>query len=434
MTLVVPNNTTGTKPSRLFQDLSDLLLSGLEFLGASAGWIGLQEAGGLTFPVRVGVSSDAWLPWQQAQGSVWGFTITDETTVFNDLSVASKGEVPSLYNLLSCPLIHEKQILGHVALTNKAQGFKTEDAIVLRGMAQHILRLLSRQRLLKQSPIEIPAAWRLLLDRSAEGILLLDESGTLVYANAAWLDWTGFSVEQLLGRTAPFPFWVSQHDLVQTLSKAPACSAGSLPFRRHDQSLFWCVVETSMQPWDDRLLTISFLRQLPAPSPSEAVPTLPGVLEDKRIEVRDPIAAEKLSLVRSPSLNWLPLVFDLDRGVEGWESRWEERTGLSVCDVEGSRCELVLDWLFPQQQDRNRVADCFHHPHSTAWQLILDVIAPNGSRPRLCTFLPLPSRAAAAGLRRWLLLVGEGERAAEPEILDGTTRDEPTARIASPRT
>jgi hypothetical protein len=110
---------------------------------------------------------------------------------------------------------------------------------------------------------------------------------------------------------------------------------------------------------------------------------------------------------------------DLDSGIEGWESRWEDRTGLSSNDVESSRCELVLDWLFPQQQDRDRVADCFHHPCSTGYQLVLEVIAANSSRPMLCTFLPVPARTVAATPRRWLLLAREVERVAEPNVFDG---------------
>jgi PAS domain S-box-containing protein len=397
MTPVVPKKTTLTKPGPLFQELSELLLSGLEFIGAAAGWIGLQDAGGWNFPVRIGAFSDSWLPWQQGHGTLWGFTINDETAVLNDLDVGPKNGDPPLRNLLSSPLIQNKQIVGHIALANKTQSFAAEDAVVLRGLAHHSVRLLGRGR----TPINISAAWRRILDHAAEGILLLEESGVLIYANAAWLAWTGFCAEELLGQTAPFPFWVSQHELVQALSRTPAAFAGALPFRRRDQSLFWCEVELDKQPYDDQLLTIAFLRQTPAPQHGEPAALAAGY------GVQHPHPAANAA--SSPSLDWLPLLLDLDHGIEGWEARWQERTGLSVCDVKDSRCELVLDWLFPQQQDRNCVADCFHQSSPKGCQLILEVVAPNGSRPMLCTLIPLPTATATAVPRRWLLLAGEVE-------------------------
>ena len=435
MTPVVPNKPTLTKSSRLFRELSDLMLSGLEFLGAQAGWIGLQGAsGGLTFPVRFGVFSDCWLPWQQAHGSIWGFTINDDTTVLNDLAIGSKPGDPPLHNLLSCPLIHDKQILGHVAAANKALGFTAEDAYVLQGLAHHVVRRLSCRQALGDTSIELSAAWRLLLDRSTEGIVLLDESGVLIYANAAWLHWTGFREEELLGQTAPFPFWVSQNDLAQALASAPAAPTGALPFRRRDQSLLWCVVKTTTQQWDEQLLTIAFFRQTACVSPAAASPSLPSSLGENRVTSCTGTAVEDLPSLRRPTLDWLPLLLDLDHGIEGWDSRWEERTGLSLSDIQGSRCELVLDWLFPQQHDRNRVADCFHHPCATGHQLVLEVASPHGGRPMLCTFLPLPGHSTTAGPRRWLLLVGEVERIAEGAVLDGTSqRPLITAHKSEPR-
>lgn len=396
MTPLVPEKETAAKSSPLFAELNELLLSALDFLGAASGWIGLQDVGGgLTFPVRAGALSDSWLPWQQGYGRVWGFTVTGEPAFLNDLKGGAAPDEPALRNLLSCPLIHNKQLLGHVALANKAQGFSAEDARVLQGLAHHLVRLLSRRRAPAAAPIELSAVWRRLLDRAAEGILLLDESGALIYANAAWLDWTGFRIEELLGKTAPFPFWVSQQDLVQALGVAPA---RALPFRRRDQSVFWCLLETAEEQWSGHLVTVAFLRRLE--------------------QIGGAAIRDEPPSLRSPGPDWLPLILDLDHGIEGWEARWEERTGLSAQDVEGSRTALVLDWLFPQQHDRDRVFDCFHHPGSPGCQMVLELAAPHGSRPALCTFLALPSRIVAGMPRRWLLLAGEAEQAANN---DGAT-------------
>jgi len=412
MTPVVPEKAIVTKPALLFQELSDLLLSALELLGAAAGWIGLQNAGGLILPVRAGALSDNWLPWQQGHGSVWGYTVGGEPTLLNDLKGGAMMGDPPLRNLLSYPLIHNQQILGHVALANKRHGFTAEDALVLQGLAHHMVRLLVRRRA-PAAPTELSAVWRRILDRAAEGILLLDESGVLIYANAAWLSWTGFRAEELLGQTAPFPFWVSQQDLVQALSAAPAAPGSALPFRRRDQSLFWCLLETATEQRGDQLATIAFLRQTAAPSPAAAA-LKPG---------NSATVADAHPSLRFPEPDWLPLLLDLDNGTEGWEARWEERTGLSARDIQDSRTDLVLDWLFPQQHDRERVADCFHHPGSPGCQLVLEVAASNGSRPMLCTFLPLPSRTAAGAPRRWLLLIGETEPSTQTNHTDGTTHN-----------
>ncbi len=419
MTPLAPLKMTLTKPGPLFQELSDHLLSVLEFVGATTGWIGLQESARMSFPVHIDLDSDRRLPWQQAHDSIWGFTINDETAILNDLASRTKSGEPPLRNLLSCPLIQNKQILGQVALANKAQDFTAEDAVVLRGLAYHTARLLDRRQTSKALRPHLCSALRRILDRSLEGILVLEESGILIHANSAWLEWTGFQAEELLGKTAPFPFWVSQYELMKVVNMAPAAPVGALPFRRRDESLFWCTVETAEEEWSDGLVTMVFFRQAQAPLSVAAVPTLPTPeLDERRVEGGDCDAAEKLLSGCAPSPDWLPLLLDLDHGIEGWESCWEERTGLSLRDVKDSRCELVLDWLFPQQLDRNRVADCFHHPQPKGCQLILEVAASNGSRPMLCTFLPLPAPTATAIPRRWLLLVGEVQQCAGAPILE----------------
>lgn len=401
MTPLVPKKTNAAKPGQLFAELNDLLLSALDFLGADAGWIGLQDNGGrLTFPVRAGAVSDSWLPWQQGYGGVWGFTVGGEPALLNDLKSAAALGDPPLRNLLSCPLIHNKQILGHAALANKAQGFTSSDAVVLQGFAHHMIRLLGRRRAPAAATIELSAVWRRILDRAAEGVLLLDESGALIYANAVWLDWTGFHAEELIGQKAPFPFWVRQQDLVQALAAAPAAPARALPFRRRDQSLFWCLLESAAEQWGEQLVTIAFLRQTAEMPPPAALIKPNGTTRADGCE---------LPSLRLPQPDWLPLLLDLDNGIEGWDENWQERTGLSANDMQDSRTVLVLDWLFPQQHDRDRVFDCFHVPHSPGCQLVLEVVVPHGSRPMLCTFLPLPSRNGAAVPRRWLLLIGETE-------------------------
>jgi PAS domain S-box-containing protein len=410
MTLVVPESTATEKTAELFPDLSDLLESALEFIGAAAGWIGLQDGDGVTFPVRRGVFSDSWLRLQ-ARGSVWGFAVGGEPALINDLQPWLALGDPPLRNLLSCPLIRDARIVGHIALANKAQGFAAHDAAVLQGLAHHLVRLLGRRPPQPRTPIALSPPWRRLLDAAADGVVMLDESGVLVFANAAWLDWTGFRAEELLGRSPPFPFWISQQDLVRAASEAAAAPAQALPFRRRDQTLFWCQVETSVERWNDRAVTVAFLQQRRA-----------GNVSDRSLSPAADVPGSPLLEYSTP--NWLPLLLNRDGGIEGWNALWEERTGLCGRDVQGSRTELVLDWLFPQQPDRDRVADCFHHPQPSGHQLLLDLAAPNGSQAALCTLLPLPGESSAPS-SRWLLLVGEPAPAASAKSMIRVDAPEP---------
>lgn len=412
MTLLVPEKTTVRKPGAPFPELDDLLTSARESIGAAAGWIALRVSeGGLTVPVRGGDFPDIWLDWQQGRGTVWGIAANGGPALLNDLQSWSKLGDPPLHNLLSCPLIRDDQILGHVVLANKAQGFALEDAAVLRGLAHHAVRLLARRLGAAPAPVELSPAWRRVLDRASEAVLLLDEPGTLIYANAAWLDWTGFRPEELLGRSAPFPFWVSQQDLVRVLRENPVVHERALPFRRRDQSVFWCLLETEVEPWEDRTMTLAFLQKTDVPSPSTAEGQPCAGAADRH---------ESRSL-KSAKLEWLPLLLDLDGGIEGWGALWEQRTGLSAHDIEGSRSDLVLDWLVPQQHDRERVADCFTHP-GKACQLELTITTPTGSERVLCTFIPWAAGAATNLPRRWLLLVGDVDPPPEPDLADATIR------------
>src|SRR5262249_11636785 len=97
---------------------------------------------------------------------------------------------------------------------------------------------------------------------------------------------------------------------------------------------------------------------------------------------------------------------------------WEKLTGMSAGDLTGVASEVVLDWLFPQQTDRDLVADLLHQPvarrlppgRGQGMQAVLELLSPGGtSRPMRCAFVPAPSTGAAA----WLLL------ASEPDLFPG---------------
>jgi PAS domain S-box-containing protein len=113
-----------------------------------------------------------------------------------------------------------------------------------------------------------------------------------------------------------------------------------------------------------------------------------------------------------PATSWLALLVQRGTEVAFWDQRWEGLTGLPTAEVRGAASEVVLDWLFPRQRDRDQVADWLHQPAARGRQAVLEVQTRAGGRPLLCTFLPVNS-SARIGARRWLLLLGE------PALLSG---------------
>ena len=154
-------------------------------------------------------------------------------------------------------------------LANKPTGFTSADAAVLQGACHLMFKGLAHPE-----AAALPAGLGRALDRAAEGALVLDEGG-LLFANAAWLDWTGFAADELAGRSAPYPFWVSHRDLASAGDDAARLAEGALPFRRRDGSLLWCRMEAAGEEWQGRPLTLVFLR--PA---GPAAPAAPPLLAD----------------------------------------------------------------------------------------------------------------------------------------------------------
>src|SRR5216683_3252881 len=198
MSNVVPESVRQGAPDERARTLGTILDSLLGFTGAAAGWVGLIDAQGrLTFPVRRGEFPDAWLTVQQARGDVWGFTVSDGPTLLNEMKPPAPFGPSAVRNLLSCMIEFEGSLRGHVVLANKPNGFTSYDSAILQGFAHLLASWLGPPSGQGQSPIEQPPMpWRRVLDGVGEGIVVLDESGTLIYVNAAWLDWTGFTVAQ----------------------------------------------------------------------------------------------------------------------------------------------------------------------------------------------------------------------------------------------
>ncbi len=422
----------GEEPVAILQESLDGLL---ELTGAGGGWISLKDDGQhLQFPVRGGAVSESWLALQQGCPPLWGFEVSEGPTVLNDLPPLPFLGEQVLRNFLSCPLLCQDAVTGHAVLVNKPDGFTSHDATVLQASAHLVGRYLRRWA--SSLSRKVPSTWlQLCADRAAEAILLFDDAGTLVFANQVWLEWTGYSAEEMCHRPGPYPFWPNQRQLAALTGKTPVLPRtlpavggrlGYLPFRHRNQGLFWCQAETFKQQIDSRILTVAFLRRLPGTTAEkdnahrDAIPLRAEDWHAPWNTESDLPAPERL--LHCPQADWQALLFSSDGAIEFWDERWEVLTGWTPQDLAGVAGETVLDWLFPRQRDRELVADLFHRPGRQGRQAILDVAGKHGSQPLCCTFLPVRERdergwvskltkGPHADASAWLLLVCEPQPA-----------------------
>ncbi len=355
--------------------LGAALESLLESTGAAAGWVGWRDAGGrLVFPLARGAVHESWLLLQQGRAGPWGFEVRGGPVLLNDLPPLPAPAAP-LHNLLCLPLETDRPAGAALVLVNKPDGFTAQDAAIGGAVARLMAKQLSSGG--EKGEMLPGGLWRRVLDRAGVGALVVDEGGTLLYASAAWLDWSGCRAEDCVGRPAPFPFWVSAADLAAAGGPLPP---DALPFRRRDGSALWCRMDPVTENWAGRRLTAAVLH-----------PVLPS----------SPPA-------RPAAADWLALLLHPSGGIDFWDERWQARTGLAAGETQGCGSEMVLDWLFPRQAERERVADWMHRTPPRGGQFVLEVMVPHGARPHLCTFLP------AGTPPRWLLLVGEAPPESPP--------------------
>jgi PAS domain-containing protein len=261
------------------------------------------------------------------------------------------------------------------------------------------------------------------LDHVQEGIFIVDPTGRLVFVNAAWANWTGYTTEELCNRHPPFPFWVSHTPLATLGGSAPSfpsqnsgtrtapaasVSGDAFPFRHRNHSLFWCQMETATAEIAGQTMTIAFLRRVPAAArgprarPRGRIVVPPGPAQGS-----NPQRARRLAEKPSP----LSFAAEAPRWTEGialllrpgglidlWDERWEELTGITGREVAGTGTELLLDWLFPRQPDRSFVADLFHQPGRRGAQARLEIAGRTGNRSLHFTFLPVRALNVRAGL------------------------------------
>jgi signal transduction histidine kinase len=115
-----------------------------------------------------------------------------------------------------------------------------------------------------------------------------------------------------------------------------------------------------------------------------------------------------------PKVDWLVLLFRPTGALEFWDERWERLTGLTRQEVAGTSGNLLLDWLFPQERDRNFVADLLNQPVRRGAQTVLELAGRERRRALMCTFLPVTGVASEQVLSSvtppedsWLMLACE---------------------------
>jgi PAS domain S-box-containing protein len=546
---VVPEPGQGLPANPLHFALGLNLEALLEFLHAASGWIGLKDDDGrLWFPVRRGNVSDYWLKLHGGREYPWGFAVREGPTLLNSFPAWPTLGAIQIDNLLTCPIGTDSESRGHLAVANKSGGFNSHDAEVVQAVAHLMAKQLSTPAFANVGAASASVLPHQVFDRAEEGVFVTDDRGTLVYANSRWIEWTGFSPEELLQQRPPYSFWISHRHLgvlhssgsLDTDDRLRLEAKGNLavvPFRRADDSIFWCQLETTSTEWSGRRWVVAWLRQQPAAGKAKdasvpgavlpgallatvgerlpcaavlsdhtgrvvwanaaakqcgllprntetgeaagflpgqfalssaaalkralcdsdraeperfgrlvlkqaadslgkewvaywlSIPAAPGLPEGgcwfvfaddwDRLCLPDELAADWRRSISMPGGESLALLLRAGREVCWWNERWEKRTGLAAADLAGVPSELVLDWLFPQQADRQFIGDLLLQPPSraSAAQSVLQVLEPGGSRPCLCTFLAVdhheqtPSHASedlpADSTGSWLLLVGE---------------------------
>ena len=145
-------------------------------------------------------------------------------------SLQSPAEVSGLLPWSTPALEHEVPVspVGN-GLLLKAQGYRTSQAIVGSGFfwvigalsALTVWMLLgtwrhTRRRVQAQQALVAETNFRRAMENSMlTGMRALDMQGRITYVNPAFCSMTGWTETELVGRTAPFPYWPDEdHDLL----------------------------------------------------------------------------------------------------------------------------------------------------------------------------------------------------------------------------
>src|SRR5262249_46785150 len=152
------------------------------------------------------------------------------------------------------------------------------------------------------------------------------QSGRLLFANAAFLEWTGFSKEELVGALPPYPFWISHrslYSLAQPRASSPWSSQEEqeaplsyFPFRKKDGTVMWCRMEAASEELGKTAITVVFLHRM----------------SDKSLTREAPVIVPERLVEEFPHL---VLSVQPAGEIDFWDDRWEAATGLKKADLVG---------------------------------------------------------------------------------------------------
>ena len=537
MAILVPGSAKKLEQDWLILRLEEILTSLMQFTGAKAAWVGvIQDDGRLVFPAALGEFTSDWLTKQQGIQSIWGFSFRERSpTLLNDLAQVPGFGKPRLRNILSSPIFWAEEVAGQIVLANKTAGFTSHDASVVQAMA-HLVggHLSTHRREQTETALEKLAGIFSALDNLEDGVVAFEPGAEILFANTSFLNWSGFEKNELVGQLPPYPFWISHralHSLARDDSFPPWVDAIQreesslfLPFRKKDDSIFWCRIQSLSEKIGEGAISLVILRKPDQASEAASSPPLKqqllaafenfleqlpfaAVLTDEKGKMSRanlpflaqfsphcPVSGKHLSdyFSCSPSadfggpflalgsihqsasfgsLNLVPLgssaitgslaafwvktapappgyfvclsdnwtaycpsekgaieeesnkvqppsaglVLSIHPGreIDLWDKRWESLTGLNRSDLTGVPIELVLDWIFPVQADRNKVADLLHETSPPGVPMVLEVLTRMGSRPFRCTWLPVEGKEG----RHWIVLFDESKQAVKGDSL-----------------
>jgi PAS domain S-box-containing protein len=222
------------------------------------------------------------------------------------------------------------------------------------------------------------------------GITAVDSEGRLTYTNPAFCRMVGYSAEELIGTSAPFPYWPAedvhriQDAFQQTLRGEAPQSGYTLRFQRRDGERF------------DALVMVSSVRI--GDEPASWLASVADISEHQRLHERIKNQEELLRLV----IDGMPgLVAYIDRDyryrfVNRGYAEWFRRPG---SEIEG---RTILEFRGSQWFDDIRP----HLDRALAGETVVyERVIDYTDRPRTVRATYVPDRAADASIRGLVVLV-----------------------------
>ena len=144
---------------------------------------------------------------------LWGHSLNTRKAFFTNspsdhpaYEGTPEGHIP-LKNFLSVPVLFGEGLVGQIALANTERDYTEGDLADIEKLAAYFALAVQSKR--AQDALEASrASFNSIVERSADGILVVDTSGRALYANASakgFLEWTdeGKGLSHLIGPMAP---------------------------------------------------------------------------------------------------------------------------------------------------------------------------------------------------------------------------------------